>query len=344
MAAWPQHCGRFVSAAVTIVLLASSCGGTITAANPHPYHPGKECGHRGQTAAALFEELRAGGCGTLEYKGPSPLLPPEIDELAELLTDDWAFRELDLSGTPLGDDHVTLLAKGLSAAARSGCRELDLSRTAIGNAGTKALARSLERALTEVPPHYSAKRGGSQFGLKLDLAGNRITDGGITELQALLPHLSELDLSGNAITDAGARGLLAALPTSALRELDLDRNQIGSAELLAQLRSSTNRDGHRIDVDAKHQSSHADRLTPSTGEPPAAGSAEAAYGWNEVYDAVEALETDGLLSADTASALRRKAASDDPAILRVFEKFGGFDADPDKLAKRLSELVPHEDL
>jgi hypothetical protein len=96
MAAWPQHCGRFVSAAVTIVLLASSCGGTITAANPHPYHPGKECGHRGQTAAALFEELRAGGCGTLEYKGPSPLLPPEIDELAELLTDDWAFRELDL--------------------------------------------------------------------------------------------------------------------------------------------------------------------------------------------------------------------------------------------------------
>ena len=63
-----------------------------------------------------------------------------------------------------------------------------------------------------------------------------------------------------------------------------------------------------------------------------------------MYDAVEALETDGLLSADTASALRRKAASNDPAILRVFEKFGGFDADPDKLAKRLSELVPHEDL
>lgn len=319
--------------------------GAPTAAEPHTYVSGRECGHRGQTAAALFQEVRAGGCGTLEYKGSARLSPAETDELVTLLHT-TELRELDLSGTVLGDEEAAELAIGIGSAVRLGCRDIDLSRTGIGDSAVKNLARTLERVLAESPPWYSRKKGGSSFGLKLDLGENRITDGGATELQALLPYLSDLDLSGNAITDAGARGLLSALPRSALYDLDLDRNQIQSTELMAQLRSSTNRDGSRIDIDSKYQNAPGQSTPPTSGtaatvDPPQGRS----YGWDAVYDAVEALETDGLLPADIAGALRRKAAHDDPAVLRIFDKFGGFDAaDPALLAKRLSELVAHEEL
>lgn len=321
--------------------------GAPTAAEPHTYVPGRECGHRGQTAGALFQEVLAGGCGTLEYKGSDALSAAEIDELVTLLHT-TRLRELDLSGSILGDEKAIALAEGIGSAVRLGCREVDLSRTEIGNAAVKTLARTLQSVLTEFPPWYSRKKGGSSFGLKLDFGGNRITDGGVTEIQALMPHLADLDLSGNSITDTGARGLLSALPRSALYDLDLDRNQIQSVELLAQLRGSTNRDGNRIDIDAKHQAA-LDQGKQSSGG--VAGTAKSpqgqngAYGWDAVYDAVEALETDELLTPEKASALRRKAANDDPAVLRIFEKFGGFDAaDPAKLALRLSELIPHEEL
>lgn len=325
-------------------LLGSGCTvGAPTAAEPHAYAAGRECGHRGQTAASLIQEVTAGGCGTLEYKGPAPLSAAETEELVALLHT-TNLRELQLSGTALGDEKVSVLAEGIGSAVRLGCREIDLSRTEIDDSAVKILARTLERVLTDFPPWYTRKKGGSSFGLKLDLGANRITDAGVTELQALLPHLAELDLSDNAVTDLGARGLLSALPGSALYDLDLDRNQIQSTELLTQLRSSTNRDGNRIDVDSKHQHTPG---APSSGAAASAAKASPghAYGWDAVYDAVEALETDGLLAADTASALRRKAATDDPAVLRIFEKFGGFDAaDPALLAKRLGELVSHEEL
>ena len=320
--------------------------GAPTAAEPHTYVSGRECGHRGQTAAALFQEVRAGGCGTLEYKGSARLSPAEIDELVTLLNT-TPLRELDLSGTVLGNEEAAELAIGIGSAVRLGCREIDLSRTNIGDSAVKTLARTLERVLAEFPPWYSRKKGGSSFGFKLDLGSNRITDGGITELQALLPYLSDLDLSNNAITNAGARGLLSALPRSALYDLDLDRNQIQSTELLAQLRSSTNRDGSRIDIDSKHQNAPGSGapVDPPQGQNNPPQGQNNGYGWDAVYDAVEALETDGLLTADKASALRRKAANDDPAVLRIFDKFGGFDAaDPALLAKRLSELVAHEEL
>ena len=315
-----------------------------TAAEPHTYVPGRECGRRGQTPAELFQEVLAGGCGTLELKGAA-LSAAEADELVTLLHT-TRLRELELSGTVLSDEKAILLAEGIGSAVRLGCREVDLSRTEIGDSAVKALARTLKSVLTEFPPWYSRKKGGSSFGLKLDLGGNRITDAGITELQALLPHLADLDLSGNAVTDIGARGLLSALPGSALYDLDLDRNQIQSAELLTQLRSITNRDGNPIDIDFKHQSPPGTRSSVRAADVVTAPQGQSGiYGWDAVYDAVEALETDGLLTADKASALRRKAANDDPAVLRVFEKFGGFDAaDPPLLAKRLSELVSHEEL
>ncbi len=326
-----------------VVLGSLGIVGAPTATEPHTYAAGRACGHRGQTAAGLFQEVIAGGCGTLEYKGPAPLSSAEIDELVTLLHTN-PLRELQLSGTVLGDEKTIVLAEAIGSAVRLGCREVDLSRTDIGDSAVKTLAQTLERVLTEFPPWYSRKKGGSSFGLKLDLGGNRITDAGITEIQALLPHLADLDLSGNAVTDIGARGLLSALPGSALYDLDLDRNQIQSTELLMQLRSSTNRDGNRIDIDSKHQN------TPVVPSPGGATSTTKAsqgqiYGWDAVYDAVEALETDGLLTSDKASSLRRKAANDDPAVLRIFEKFGGFDApDPALLAKRLGELVSHEEL
>lgn len=337
-------------AAIVLACLGGSivAVGAPTATNPHNYVPGKECGHRGQTAAAFLQEVRGGGCNSLEYKGSTPLSSAEMNEFVALLQT-TRLNELDLSGSVLGDEKAIVLAEGISSAVRLGCREIDLSRTGIGNAALKTLARSLERALNEFPPYYSSKHG-SSFGLKLDLGGNAITDGGITDLQALLPSLSDLDLSGNTITDTGARGLLSALPGSALHELDLDHNAIQSAELLAQLRSSTNRDGNRIDIDSKYQNTPgqapptARDAATQAGEPPPPVQ-DGSYGWNDAYDAVEALEADGLLSAGKASALRRKAASDDPAVLRIFEKFGGFDAaDPNLLATRLGELVPHEEL
>ena len=59
-----------------------------------------------------------------------------------------------------------------------------------------------------------------------------------------------------------------------------------------------------------------------------------------VYD----LDQDGLLEPAPASALRRMAASDHVGVTRVFAKFGGFDADPALLARRLTELVPKDEL
>ena len=321
----------------------------VSAANPHPYVRGRECGER-MTSRQLFAALRTGPgsgspCASIEWHSPEPLSAFDVKELVSLLDDQHPMREIDLSGSEIGDEKMALLAPAFGSAVQFGCGELDLSRVAIGDAGAGALARVLGQAMGAAAPYFPTKYG-SRYGLKLDLGNNRLGDAVASDLAELLPFLSELDLTGNRLGDAGARALLAALPASPLRELDLEWNEISSS-VIAELRAAVNRDGQRVDVDAGQQRPPSDPSVPPPPQPPVgggtAGDAEGGS-WSDVYDAIEALEKDGLLEPAPASALRRMAASDHVGVTRVFAKFGGFDADPALLARRLTELVPKDEL
>ena len=86
-------------------------------------------------------------------------------------------------------------------------------------------------ALPHCGMSYTSVRAMSRFGLvdrlrNLDLADNRLGDGGLPALTAAWANLIELDLSWTGLTDDGAAHLLTADPPAGLTALNLDANEI----------------------------------------------------------------------------------------------------------------------
>eukprot|EP01045_Picozoa_sp_COSAG04_P006288 COSAG04_NODE_306_length_17292_cov_58.911766_1_plen_325_part_10 len=246
-------------------------------------------------------------CGAIQLTPTSPELvwaSSEVSELAQLLGS-HPVRELDLSGSVLGDANAALLAEGLAAALAKGCRRVRLDRAHLGNDGLSALSRAATRALSASEPHFSSgDSGGSVHGAELSLADNKINDMGGGYLSSLLlRHLARLDLSGNALTDRMARLLLGHIRTSPLRELDLSRNEI-TPGFVEKLRSVRNRSGQRVHVKAAGQRApgseppaHHRKETPP---PPPAGGTNYDSGrwhagmlpWKAAKESIAALQSD----------------------------------------------------
>ena len=347
----------------TLTLLAAAwCGraqraAAASKAAPHPPIEGKTCD--AATPGSLFAQIRMGAghgdpCGAIQLTPTSPELvwtSSEVSELAQLLGS-HPVRELDLSGSVLGDANAALLAEGLAAALAKGCRRVRLDRVHLGNDGLSALSRAATRALGASEPHFSSgDSGGSVHGAELSLADNKINDVGGGHLSSLLlRHLARLDLSGNALTDRMARLLLGHIRTSPLRELDLSRNEISLA-LVEKLRSVRNRSGQRVHVKAAGQrapgSEPPAHHRTETPPPPPAGGTNYDSGrwhagmlpWKAAKESIAALQSDGLLEARHAATLTAMGA-DHEAVKKAFAKYGGLEgADTTKLAQELRRVA-----
>ena len=143
------------------------------------------------TSRQLFAALRTGPgsgspCASIEWHSPEPLSAFDVKELVALLDDQHRMREIDLSGSEIGDEKMALLAPAFGSAVQFGCGELDLSRVDISDAGAGALARVLGQAMGAAAPYFPTKYG-SRYGLKLDLGNNRLGDAVASDLAELLP-------------------------------------------------------------------------------------------------------------------------------------------------------------
>eukprot|EP01048_Picozoa_sp_COSAG05_P012806 COSAG05_NODE_1312_length_5217_cov_2.233685_4_plen_360_part_00 len=335
------------------VLLTVAMGLTLGPHQPVEAGPG-ECGDHARTPADLFGEMDSGYCRTLEFE--RPLTNIQVSQLAERLRQlKDGLLKLELSGTDIGDDGIAVLAPALAHLVRKGIVKMELARNRITDAGVASLVDQLLPALQDTPPgtvlHPSHTRR-AHSGISLDLGMNQISASG--SLATLLPYLSELDASDNFIDDSGVLPLLEALaaPTP-LHELELDRNQI-SADTIDRLRTAA----PRIKLDAKYQrgrtsstattsTSGGDGIPPLPPIPPVPPSPPdpAAVDWEGAYEAVDELEAADHLTKGAAAALRGMAARDDPALIRVYERFRGMQRQrPEILAQRLMDLLAGKDL
>ncbi|MCK4608515.1 MAG: hypothetical protein KAT71_03460, partial [Gammaproteobacteria bacterium] len=193
--------------------------------------------------------------------------------IAEALADS-AITQLDVSNTGIGDRGVITLSFNLphtkiislnlannyispvsmpyiaESLGNSSVADIDFSGNRIGDVGISSLS-----SVTFVDPLCPVTRinlGFNQISAEgatamadafatgnvtltsAVLAGNPITDAGLSELAATLAqtHLLKLDLSGCGITAEGALAFADALPTSSIQSVKLDSNQIADAGAL----------------------------------------------------------------------------------------------------------------
>lgn len=214
---------------------------------PPPVHGRGRCGRHVSNGQALLKELEMGSCMTLEYTGH--LSDAEIAALADRLRSKGhaALREVTLSGVPLSDTGMVLLAPAFGTIARRGGSKFQLHGTELSDQGAIILCSALYRAMRDLSP---AEIHGP--GITLDVSENKLGDDAAKALGKVLPFMWWLDVSDNDIGDGGALALLAELPRSPMGSLRIERNAVGRDTML-QLYAAYNREGALIDTDGSGQ-------------------------------------------------------------------------------------------